>query len=161
MHRVIDTNVLIVANDRESEQASPECVISCVNWLKRFTEEGILVIDSKWLIINEYKKKVNQSGQLGVGDAFLKWILLNWSNPSLCHFVHINQVSENEFEEFPKSQSLKYFDYNDRKFVAVALTHPERPAIAIAIDRGWNNHHKALSEHDIEIEFLCSRKAKL
>jgi len=154
-YRVIDTNVLIVANNRESEHASPECVISCATWLKKFKEEGILVIDSKWLIINEYKKKVNQSGQPGAGDGFLRWVLLNYTNPKRCHQVHITKGSEHEFEEFPKSESLEKFDPSDRKFVAVALTHSQNLAIAVAIDRGWNRNKEALTEHGVEIEFLC------
>jgi hypothetical protein len=155
MHRVIDTNVLIVANNRESEHASPECVISCVRWLQSFEKSGILVIDRKWLIINEYKKKVNQSGQPGVGDAFLKWILINHNNPQRCHQVSITKISENEFEEFPQSESLKDFDKSDRKFVAVALTHDAKPAIANAVDSDWHIYKKALSDHGVEIEFLC------
>jgi hypothetical protein len=155
MHRVIDTNVLIVANNRESEQASPECVISCVRWLQRFEKSGILVIDSNWLILKEYRRKVNQSGQPGVGDAFLKWILINRTNPQHCELVKLNQISEYEFEEFPQSESLKKFDPSDCKFVAVALTHSQNPAIAVAIDRGWNKHQEALTEHGVKIEFLC------
>jgi hypothetical protein len=154
-HRVIDTNVLIVANNRESEHASPECVIACVRWLQSFEKSRILVIDKKWLIINEYKKKVNQSGQPSVGDAFLKWILINRNNPLRCQQVSITQTSEHEFEEFPKSESLKKFDPSDRKFVAVALTHSQNPAIAVGIDRGWNKHKEALTQHGVDVEFLC------
>jgi len=155
MHRVIDTNVLIVANNRESPQASYECIISCIKWLQSFEKSGILVIDNNWLIIKEYQNKVNSSGQPGVGDAFLKWILLNRSNPHRCEKVQITQIAEYEFKEFPKSESLQKFDPSDRKFVAVALTHPQRPAIANAVDFGWNIHKDPLSEHGIEIEFLC------
>ena len=155
MHRVIDTNVLIVANNRESPQASYECIISCIKWLQSFEKSGILVIDNNWLMIKEYQNKVNSSGQPGVGDAFLKWILLNRSNPHRCEKVQITQIAEYEFKEFPKSESLQKFDPSDRKFVAVALTHPQRPAIANAVDFGWNIHKDPLSEHGIEIEFLC------
>lgn len=155
MRRVIDTNVLIVSNNRESPQASPECVISCIRWLQSFEKSGILVIDSNWSIIKEYQKKVSSSGQPGVGDAFLKWILINRSNSHRCELVKITQISEYEFVEFPKSDSLKKFDPSDRKFVAVALSHSQKPAIAVAIDRGWNRHQEALAEHGIDIEFLC------
>ena len=34
---MVDTNVLVVANDRESPQASPECVISCTRRLLDIT----------------------------------------------------------------------------------------------------------------------------
>jgi len=155
MHRVIDTNVLIVANNRESPQASYECIISCIKWLQSFEKSGILVIDNNWLIIKEYQNKVNSSGQPGVGDAFLKWILLNRSNPHRCEKVQITQIAEYEFKEFPKSESLQKFDLSDRKFVAVALTHPQRPLIVNAVDSDWYIHKDPLSEHGIEIEFLC------
>ncbi len=155
MHRVIDTNVLIVANNRESKQASPECVISCVQWLQGFEKSGILVIDSNWLIIKEYRKKVNPSGQPGVGDAFLKWVLLNRNNLNRCEQVTITQISEYEFLEFPQSESLKKFDPSDRKFVAVALTHSKKPPIVNAVDSDWAIDQEALSEHGIYVEFLC------
>jgi hypothetical protein len=67
-----------------------------------------------------------------VGDAFLKWVLTNRTNPKHCEQVRITQIAENDFAEFPRSQSLVGFDPSDRKFVAVALTHPQRPAIAAA-----------------------------
>ena len=155
MHRVIDTNVLIVANNRESEQASQECVSSCQNWLESFRESGVIVIDSNWLIIKEYLKKVNSSGEPDVGDKFLKWILINQRNPQRCHQVQITQIAECEFQEFPQSKSLQNFDLSDRKFVAVALTHPQRPLIVNAVDSDWDIHKDPLSEHGIEIEFLC------
>jgi len=164
MHRVIDTNVLVVANNRESPQASPQCVTSCSNWLQSHERSGITVIDDKYLILREYiryyekiyankvnYKKVSQYS----GDDFIKWILLNQGNPQRCQQVSITQISEHEFEEFPKSASLQNFDPSDRKFVAVALTHPQRPAIAIAVDSDWYIHKDPLSEHGIEIEFLC------
>jgi hypothetical protein len=142
MHRVIDTNVLIVANNRESKQASPECVISCVQWLQSFEKSGILVIDSNWLIIKEYRKKVNPSGQPGVGDAFLKWVLLNRNNLNRCEQVTITQISEYEFLEFPQSESLKKF-------------HSKKPPIVNAVDSDWAIDQEALSEHGINVEFLC------
>lgn len=157
MHRVIDTNVLIVANNRESPQASPKCIISCIKWLKSFEKSGILVIDSNWLMIEEYQNKVNSSGQPGVGDAFLKWILLNRSNPHRCQQVQITQIAEYEFREFPKSESLQKFDLSDRKFVAVTLTHPQRPAIANAVDSDWFIFQEALVANGVYIEFLCDR----
>jgi hypothetical protein len=155
MHRVIDTNVLIVANNRESKQASPECVISCVQWLQSFEKSGILVIDNKWLILKEYQKKVHSSGQPGVGDAFLRWVLLNYTNRQRCELVPITPTPEYEFLEFPQSESLKKFDPSDRKFVAVALTHSKKPPIVNAVDSDWAIDQEALSEHGINVEFLC------
>jgi hypothetical protein len=69
--------------------------------------------------------------------------------------VPITQISEGEFAEFPDSESLKNFDKSDRKFVAVALTHHAKPAIANAVDSDWHNHQQALAEHGVKLDFLC------
>lgn len=67
----------------------------------------------------------------------------------------IAQIAENDFAEFPQSASLAGFDPSDRKFVAVALAHPHRPAIANAVDSDWRNYESVLAEHGIKVEFLC------
>ncbi len=154
MYRVVDTNVLIVANN-DSPQASPECVISCTNLLQKLRTSGILVLDNRWLIISEYRNKVSPTGQPGVGDAFLKWVLVNQANPKHCDRVSITPTGENEFAEFPNSVSLAGFDPCDRKFVAVALTHSKKPAIVNAVDSDWRNYENALAEHGIKIDFIC------
>ncbi len=154
MYRVVDTNVLIVANHK-APQASLECVLACVEHLNNLRKSDILVIDSDWLIIGEYRRKNSESGQPGVGDAFLKWMLTNRTNPKHCEQVHITQLAENDFVEFPRSPSLAGFDPSDRKFVAVALTHPQRPAIANAVDSDWRNYESALADHGVKVDFLC------
>lgn len=90
MKVIVDTNVAIVAN-RKAPQASAQCVLQCIQTLQEVTTTGVLVIDDGWRIITEYKKNLQQSGQPGVGDAFCKWVLTNWRNPSRCETVTITQ----------------------------------------------------------------------
>ena len=66
--KVVDTNVLIVANDK-SEQATLDCLSQCVTALDE-ARQKIIVIDDAFRIFNEYKNEVSPSGQPGVGDAF-------------------------------------------------------------------------------------------
>jgi hypothetical protein len=122
MHRVVDTNVLIVANGRDCPQASRECILACVRRLRDIEQHGTLVIDDEWLIIGEYKHKVSQTGEPGVGDAFLKWVLTNQSKLQCVEKVSITPTGDDAFAEFPRTPSLENFDRSDRKFVAVALT---------------------------------------
>lgn len=154
MYQIVDTNVLLVASNK-APQSSPTCVLTCIKYLQNFQKSGILVIDNNWLIINEYKRKNSQSGQPDVGDAFLKWVLINQANPKRCEKVTITQIAENDFAEFPRSPSLEKFDPSDRKFVAVALTHHAKPAIANAVDSDWRNYEQALNEHGVALNFLC------
>jgi hypothetical protein len=56
---------------------------------------------------------------------------------------------------FPDDPDLAQFDPSDRKFVAVAAAHPERPPILQAADSKWLAWEKPLRRHDITVEFLC------
>lgn len=153
-HFIVDTNVPIVANNK-SPQASPDCVINCAKKLREIQEKHIIVLDKKWLIINEYRRNLSQKGQPGVGDAFFKWVLTNQSNPHRCQLVEITPTTDNSFEEFPETETLSGFDLSDRKFVAVALAHPERPTILNAVDSDWKNFEEALTSIGVTVEFLC------
>ncbi len=157
MHHIVDTNVLLVAS-RKAPQASLTCVLTCIEYLETIQKSGTLVIDSNRLIISEYMNKNSMSGQPNSGDAFFKWV---WDHQatSRCEQVPITQISENNFAEFPKSESLEKFDPSDRKFVAVAITHQAKPAIANAVDSDWRNHEQALREHGVELNFLCPELA--
>lgn len=154
MKVIVDTNVPIVAN-QQSSQASPDCVIACVRRLRQVQERDILVLDDGWHILREYMANLRSSGQPGVGDAFLKWVLTHQANPRHCEQVTITVSDEGGFAEFPNDASLASFDRSDHKFVAVAMSHPERPPILNAVDRDWWHYKQALERHGIIVEHLC------
>ena len=158
MKYVVDTNVPVVANGR-SPQASPACVIACVQNIQAIQTQHILVLDSEYEIFNEYKMSLKPAGQPGVGHAFLKWLLTNQANPQRCEHVKITPIAGQAgltFAEFPnQDEALIGFDYSDRKFAAVALAHPEKPPVVNAVDTDWWDYKRALEKHGLEIEFLC------
>ena len=154
---VVDTNVAVVANGR-SEQASRDCVITCIERIQQITS-GVekLALDNGWQIIREYLRNLHSSGQPGVGDAFLKWVLTNWLNPERCDLVTITPIDnlENEFREFPTDPALNDFDPSDRKFIAVARAHSENPPILQAVDSKWWGFKDALHRNGVTVEFIC------
>ena len=158
MRVVVDTNVPVVAN-KASPQASEACVIICGQRLQDIQRYHILVLDDGWHILREYMDNLRSGGQPGTGDAFLKWTLTNRNNPQCCEQVHITPKDDpqdrGDFKEFPNDAAFVGFDRSDRKFVAVALTHPERPPILNAVDPDWWQYHDALTEHGIRLEFIC------
>jgi len=91
--------------------------------------------------------------------VFFKWVLTNQANPHRCQLVKITQTAENSFQEFPETETLSGFDLSDRKFVAVALTHPDKPPVPNAVDSDWKNFEVALNNIGIKIEFLCPELA--
>ena len=155
MRAIIDTNVLIAANGRDCPQVTPQCRLSSSQYLRNFQNQGIIVIDNRWLILNEYKHKVNQTGQPGIGDAFLKWVLTNQANFKRCEQVVINPLKDSSFVEFPDDPELEKFDQSDRKFVAVALATPDQPPIVNAVDSDWLEFYEPLVKNGIKIQFLC------
>ena len=152
---IVDTNVPVVANG-QSPQASPNCVDTCINRLERIIRgEEKLVLDDRWIILSEYIQNLRSSGEPGAGDRFLLWILMN--KDEQCDLVSIMSVdgSENEFEEFPDDPALNDFDPADRKFIAVACAHLERPPILQAVDSKWLDFHNAFRRNGVTVEFIC------
>ena len=158
MKFVVDTNVPLTANGK-AEQVSLLCVGLCARKLREIMRQHILVLDDAWHIIKEYKNRLHSSGQPGPGDAFLRWVLTNWANPERCALVHITPYDlcedERDFEEFPHTHVLSGFDRSDRKFVAVALTHPETPPVLNATDSDWWDYREVLADHGVMVKFIC------
>lgn len=158
MRLVVDTNVPVVASRRHVE-APAACITSCLQRLRRIQDgDDILVIDDRWHIIREYRNNLREDGQPGVGDAFLKWVLTNRTNPLRCEQVTITSVDDrntDHFREFPEDPLLAGFDRSDRKFVAVSLAHPCRPPILNATDRDWWEYRDALRHIGVTVHFVC------
>jgi hypothetical protein len=154
---VVDTNVAVVANRRSRPQPTLSCVQACAHRLLQLQQVGRVALDNRWLILNEYKNNLNESGQPGIGDRFLKWVLTNRNNPGLCDQVALTPLENDEtaFQEFPDDPTLLKFDRSDRKFVAVALAHPQHPPILQAVDSKWWQMREALSRNGVTVDFLC------
>ena len=153
---VVDTNVPVVANG-ESEQASSDCVETCAERLGTIMRGEVkLVLDNRWKILSEYAQNLRASGA-DIGDRFLGWVLRNWTNPERCDLVSITPIDgfDNVFEELPDDPALEGFDPADRKFIAVACAHSERPPILQAVDSKWLDFDDAFRENGITVEFIC------
>lgn len=150
---VIDTNVLLVANGSHAA-ASPACQAECVKRLLDQQQTGVTVIDDGYRILSEYQKRTSPNQPKGVGDAFLKWLLQNQSNAARVHRVTITETALDMYAEFPHA-ALRQFDASDRKFVAAASAHPDKPPIWQAADSKWLGWWQALGAHGVKVEFLC------
>lgn len=158
MRAVIDTNVLLVANEQHGG-VSPDCVTACVRRLQDMQVNGITVIDDYFHILKEYENKTHLKPPKGVGDVFLKWLLRNLSNPQRVEQVTVTEIAENLFAEFPDSELQLNFDPPDRKFAAVANAHPDKPVILQASDCKWLDWWPALQAKGVEVDFLCPQDA--
>ncbi len=151
---VVDTNVGVVANGLGG--LSNACQLACVELLRAITRAGHLVLDAGDLVYDEYHTNMSLAGQPGVGDLFMKWVHDNRHNEDLCTRLPLTRCpgDAEDYEEFPRDPGLASFDPADRKFVALAASHPEKPPICAASDRGWRNHEAVLSALGIRLRWL-------
>src|SRR5262245_41896231 len=143
-HRVVDTNVLVIANDPLS--ATPSCASASVDFLEHLKTDGSVAIDTEFRILREYLRQVSSTGS-GAGSAFIRWLFNVQADPRRCEQVELIETSPDEFAEFPSDARLATFDRSDRKFVAVACASRRGPAIANSADRGWRAHETALMDN--------------
>ena len=155
---VVDTNVPKISNLVIDPDAIPDDLLNVVEEaaraIKWFTEQtGILVLDEQEEIFYEYLNQLSASGQPGLGDAFMKWVCAHRFTNSKCERVSINK-NGNSYVDFPTRDDLKNFDPDDRKFVAVAKAHPEKPPILEATDSKWWGVKNALAAEGVAVVFL-------
>ena len=159
--QIIDTNVPATANLALDPDAPTEllpCIRNCVNAIE-VAILGRIVLDAGDEVFDEYRRNLSLSGQPGQGDKFLKWLHdRRWTFPNDDRVV-ITKL-EDSYEEFPSHPDLEDFDNSDRKFVALANTHIDKPPILEATDSKWWGWATALEEAGITVIFLCEAYIK-
>lgn len=160
---LMDTNVPKTANlatqpDPDSN-VSNACVLACIEAVEHVIKKRGLIIDAGNEIFDEYQQQLSMKGQPGVGDRFMKWVHDNrWSLPD-SQRVTITRNGDS-YDEFPTHDELNNFDRSDRKFVAVANTHKDKPPILQATDSKWWGWKDGLAEIGIAVQFLCPEYVK-
>ena len=153
MRRVVDTNIPIVANGRDTN-ASIQCRMAAIDFLNLLIQSGRIILDLGGEIQAEYHGYLNPQGQPGVGDLFYQTVL--HSAPLRVERVDLpKDPVTGEFSDFPIDPALRGFDPSDRKFVAAARKG-DTP-IAIALDTGWIIYDSVLASNGITVEFICGR----
>ena len=151
---VIDTNVAVVSNGG-AVQASLLCQRTCISKLAEVREDHCVLLDNNGLILAEYRRNLRSSGQPGAGDAFFKWLFENQANEEHCLKISVATHCERGYRDFPVEPALKGFDFDDRKFVAVALGSGLSPNVFNASDRDWWDFRHHLEACGVEVVFLC------
>lgn len=155
---LVDTNIPKTANLATNPAEIPDeltiCVLNCVETIEHLKKKGGLVMDAGDEIFTEYRQNLSMSGGPGMGDSFMKWVHDNrWKLPPEDR-VTITKNGDS-YNEFPDHAGLFHFDISDRKFIAVANAHPNKPPILQATDCKWWGWKEALEEVGIAVRFLC------
>lgn len=160
---LVDTNVPKVANlamqpDPQSD-VPDACVLACIEAVEHVIKKRGLVIDAGDEIFDEYRQQLSMKGRPGVGDQFMKWAHDHRHSLRDSDRVSITKNGES-YHRFPVHAGLENFDKSDRKFVAVANAHPEKPPILQVTDSKWWRWRESLAEAGITVHFICPEYAK-
>lgn len=160
---LVDTNVPMTANLAITSDSSSDipdsCIEQSVDAVMHIVENGGLVLDDGGEIFEEYVSNLSLKGQPGVGDAFVKWVHDHQWNANFVERVKITRNSDS-YNEFPNHIDLSRFDNSDRKFIAVANAHQEKPPVFQATDSKWWGWKDTLHEVGIIVSFLCPNYVK-
>lgn len=153
---VVDTNVCTTAN-AANPGASQQCVTSSAKALQAVMRSGHVFLDAGGEILREYGRNLRRSGQPGPGDVFFKWVLTNeWGGQRITRVPITSRNGDPEdFEELPEPSGGVSYDRSDRKFLAVAAAHAERPPVLQSFDSKWWGWQASLKEVGVTIHFLC------
>lgn len=151
---VADTNVLIVANGRDTH-ADNECQLACIVAIDNIRTEGTAALDAGGLILHEYATYCHHSGRPGVGDAFFKYVFDNQYAESRVKVAVISSIDDPKrgFDELPNNS----LDPSDRKFLAVAVATPA--TIINATDSDWAEQRDLTDQLSVAVEQLCPHHA--
>lgn len=151
---VVDTNVAVVANGRETH-ADRRCQLSCVEKLESVVAREVVAIDDGHAILSEYRQHLSPSGMPGVGDMFYKHILNHQYRDDRVRMVALTPSEDDRrgFDVLPENA----FDPSDRKFLAVAVL--ARGIVLNATDSDWDEHDSLLEKLGVEIRQLCPQHA--
>jgi hypothetical protein len=158
--QIVDTNVILVANVKHPD-VDPACITACAKALEAIKLSGRVAIDDRFRILKEYMNKTDAAHGNGDGDVFVKWLLNVKADRRHCDQIGLQAHQVRGFESFPDDPELETFDPSDRKFVAVACAHPERPPILEAADSKWLDWAAALKRHGVEVIFICEEDIRL
>ena len=154
---VVDTNVATTANGANAG-APITCVAASAKALQLVMKSGHVFVDTSGLIVSEYRTNLSAKGQPGPGDAFLKWILTHeWGGVQVTRVpITAKPHDDEDFKELTAPPQGVVYDRSDKKFLAVAAAHSEKPPILQSFDSKWWGWQEALNQDGVSIYFVCA-----
>lgn len=136
MRAVVDTNVLIAANQRNTHATVQVAARAAGVLLEIQQGQHILLEDTAQMILEEYKRYCNFNGQPGVADRFFMWFIKSRYVATAVSQVDVGGPRD-VTGHLPNY--LQAFDKSDHKWVAVYLKG-NGEVIFNSLDSDWSEH---------------------
>lgn len=159
---VLDTNVPVKASIPPNECLAEELEMqkACMEYIRELTikQDKKLVLDMNFEILKEYENNVLKNSNMG--KLFFKWLYGYYSKILPEDIIKLEKNQSGEYINYPYDDETKGFDESDKKFVALANAHPDKPPIIEAADGKWLGYESAFAKYGIHIEFLDRKYAQ-
>lgn len=152
---VIDANVMLTAGKRLADIPDEllECWRGCIDFIRNIIhEKAKIVVDDAWEVLKEYDNTRTIIGYPNASGNFYQYVMTNQMQH--LSFIHLNKTGEYEYEKYPDDQNLKSFDRSDKKYIALAYNHDNKPPIIEATDSKWWGIKKNLEAQGIGLQFV-------
>jgi hypothetical protein len=149
---VIDTNVFAVAEGMEAG-ATEECVNACLQYVLLIQSGYPLLVDAGDEIFTEYLGTLKSARTSGLAVKMLIALYRTRKGGS-CPMVAITPISHTpgSYDEVPVS--LRDFDIDDQKFIAVAAASGGSQIVA-GIDGDWWDRQADFPACGLDVQFPC------
>lgn len=154
---IIDANVILLSGTSVKDIPKDQllCAKKCVDFVKKFMEnpKASLVLDAEGRILKEYRGAYTLGKDPNMAMQFSIWVHQHMPRNAE-DYISLKELKENEFENYPDSEKLKAFDPPDRKYIALAYNHEEKPPIVEASDSKWWGIREELNKKGMEVYFV-------
>ena len=146
--------IYVRANGRETH-ADLQCQARCVERIESIKEHGVVAIDNRQKILDEYRRHLTHSGGPGVGDVSYKHVFDNQGCNDRVRMVAITASADDGrgFDELPENR----LDRSDRKFLAVAVAADA--VLLNATDSDWGEQATLIQTLGVTVDQLCPQYA--
>jgi hypothetical protein len=153
---VLDTNVPVMASVAPNLCKDEDLVLQtkCMEYIRQFTtnKDNKIVLDMGHEIMTEYENNINKNTSMG--NLFFRWLYNYIAKIDWGDLLELQKDEGGRYKAFPYDDVTEKFDESDKKFVALANLHEEKPPIIEAADGKWLGYVEAFAKYGIKIEFL-------
>lgn len=151
---IVDTNVLCAASTIDSDSrfkgtdhVPEEQQRRVLDWLMAFHKDTrrILVLDTAWRMIDEYKRNLGESAENNIGMRVV------YEKMSTARWLDVPCDAAGR-EQLPQDLDDAHDYRGDRKLIALALADKNNSTIVNACDTDWYDWDSALSTYGIAVE---------
>lgn len=126
----------------------------CMSYIENLVNEkdSKLVLDIGYEIMTEYRNNVCKDSNMG--KIFFRWLYDYYSRIDNNDHIKLEKNDNGQYKDYPYYDDTKDFDESDKKYIALANAHSEKPPIIEATDGKWMGYESVFLRYDISIEFL-------